>query len=331
MEIIQHQALTQMPIHMATWEIAELTNKRHDNVLRDVRRMLKEYNSKLGPDVKHHRALGGGLLTSEETPRRTQLGGHPGGPPLTAEESTYTDVQGKQMPCLLLPPREVMILITGYSVPLRAAVIDRLAELEKVVQAQAQPMLAPPPAILEPPDDLFPITPVERFASTALAQFKSFGTSIRNAVWQSKEAVSQKIDAAEQESHKRDQYIARQNVEGQKDVRALRDDVNEIYRYLTREPDWITMSQLLREKNIDAGGLKSLLSKEAEAWFTARSKRLQIASPQSNLRATWFERGYLIRWWKEDGERIYENCLKRRKGTVLVSIDGGKGKGDVPF
>ncbi|MCY1298804.1 Phage antirepressor protein KilAC domain protein [compost metagenome] len=89
-------ALTAAAVTMSSRELAELTGKRHGDVIRDIRRMLDE----LGDDanLRHVR---------EEKDGRGY----------TAEIS--------------LPRREVEILLTGYSVKLRARVIDRLRELEE--------------------------------------------------------------------------------------------------------------------------------------------------------------------------------------------------------
>ncbi|QRE75505.1 Rha family transcriptional regulator [Methylobacterium aquaticum] len=89
---------------MSSLEIAELTGKLHKNVLADIRRMLAEL----------------GLQPADFSAR-------------------YRDEKGEVRTCAHLPKRETMILMTGYSVPMRAAVVDRWAELEAKLQA------APPP------------------------------------------------------------------------------------------------------------------------------------------------------------------------------------------
>lgn len=83
---------------MSSREIAELTGKRHDHVMRDIRVMLVELHGE------------GGLPNFGDTHINEQNG------------QTY--------PIFRLPRREVEILVTGYSIPLRAKVIDRLHELE---------------------------------------------------------------------------------------------------------------------------------------------------------------------------------------------------------
>lgn len=88
---------------MSSREIAELTGKLHLHVMRDIRAMLQ------------------GLFGCQ-----SNFG------------STYFDAQGKSRPCFNLPKRETLILVSGYSVELRARIIDRWMELE--AQAVAQPV-----------------------------------------------------------------------------------------------------------------------------------------------------------------------------------------------
>lgn len=81
---------------MDSRDIAKLTGKRHDNVIRDIEDQLGQ--------------LDGGVLRFE---------------------GSYLSKQNKPMKCYLLPKRECLILASGYSVKLRAAIIDRWAELEE--------------------------------------------------------------------------------------------------------------------------------------------------------------------------------------------------------
>jgi phage regulator Rha-like protein len=78
------------PLTMSTREIAELTGKRHADVLRDADKMLEE--------------LGLGERSFA---------------------SSYSSEQNKELRVLNLPKRETMILVSGYSVELRARIIDR--------------------------------------------------------------------------------------------------------------------------------------------------------------------------------------------------------------
>ena len=52
-------------------------------------------------------------------------------------EGSYLSAQNKAMPIFNLPHRETLILLTGYSVPMRAKVIDRWTELEAQVAPKA--------------------------------------------------------------------------------------------------------------------------------------------------------------------------------------------------
>lgn len=97
---------------MSSLEIAELTGKRPADVMRDIRTMLE--------------ALG------EGGERRFA--------------SSYLSDQNKRISCFNLPRRETDILLTGYSTPMRAAVIDRWRELE--AQA-AKPAHKVPTSFLE--------------------------------------------------------------------------------------------------------------------------------------------------------------------------------------
>lgn len=80
---------------MTSREIAEVTGKMHKDVMRDIRVMLDQ----LGIGERNF-------------------------------ASSYLSAQNKPLPEYRLPYRETMILVTGYSVTLRAKVIDRWAELE---------------------------------------------------------------------------------------------------------------------------------------------------------------------------------------------------------
>jgi Rha family phage regulatory protein len=91
----QPATMNTAPVSMTSREIAELTGKRHDNVLLDIKAMLVE------------------------------LGFH--SPEFSGQ---YKDATGRTLPMFKLPKRETLILVSGYSVPMRAKIIDRVAELE---------------------------------------------------------------------------------------------------------------------------------------------------------------------------------------------------------
>lgn len=80
---------------MSSREIAELTGKRHDNVMADIRNMCESLNI-----------------------QSTEFSGD------------YKDDKGRTYPCFNLPKRETLILVSGYDVVTRAKIIDRWTELE---------------------------------------------------------------------------------------------------------------------------------------------------------------------------------------------------------
>ena len=95
-------ATSSEPLTMSSLDIADLTGKQHKNVLVDIRNTLRE------------------------------LGFH------SAEFSAeYRDSTGRALPCFHLPKRECLILISGYSVKLRARIIDRWMELEAAEHQRA--------------------------------------------------------------------------------------------------------------------------------------------------------------------------------------------------
>ncbi|WP_455474725.1 phage antirepressor KilAC domain-containing protein [Bartonella sp. B30(2025)] len=85
---------------MSSREIAALCDKKHRNVMRDIRQIFTELKIEL----------------SEFT-------------------GLYKDSTGRTLPCYNLPKRECLILVSGYSTTLRAKIVDRWQELEKQVSA----------------------------------------------------------------------------------------------------------------------------------------------------------------------------------------------------
>jgi phage regulator Rha-like protein len=80
---------------MSTVEIAELTGKRHDNVMADARTMLSD----LKLDVLTFQAI-------------------------------FYDSYGRPQICLNLPKLECLTLVAGYSAELRYRIVGRWIELE---------------------------------------------------------------------------------------------------------------------------------------------------------------------------------------------------------
>ncbi len=78
---------------MSSREISELTGKRHDNVLADIRKMLAEIQS---PEIS----------------------------------GDYKDAMGRVQPSIVLDKEQTLCLVAGYSAPLRMAIIRRWQSLE---------------------------------------------------------------------------------------------------------------------------------------------------------------------------------------------------------
>lgn len=118
----------QNKLTMSSREIAELTGKRHDHVMRDIEKILDEL--KIG---------------------RPTFGG------------TYISKQNKVLPCYNLPKRETLILVSGYSVELRAKIIDRWQELENQLSKNS----------LQLPDFSDPIAAARAWADAKEAEKKA--------------------------------------------------------------------------------------------------------------------------------------------------------------
>ena len=80
---------------MSSTEIAKITGKRHDHVMRDITNILGELNI----NAPHF-------------------------------WGTYKTKQGNEYGCYNLPKRETLILVSGYNIQLRAKIIDRWEYLE---------------------------------------------------------------------------------------------------------------------------------------------------------------------------------------------------------
>lgn len=105
-------------ISMTSKEIAELTGKQHNNVMRDIRKMLDEIYP-----------YGGLLKTEQPESRGSKLSSQNFG----ISEDVFTDSRGKQQPMYQLDRKHTFILVAGYSVQLRARCYDHIQMLEQKV------------------------------------------------------------------------------------------------------------------------------------------------------------------------------------------------------
>lgn len=101
---------------MSSREIAQLTGKDHRHVLADIRKMFEELGE-------------------------TSAG----------FSADLPDAYGRPQPAFDLPKRETLILVSGYSVSMRAKIIDRWQELEAAVNNPVTPRVTSPypPMLIE--------------------------------------------------------------------------------------------------------------------------------------------------------------------------------------
>ncbi|WP_375645079.1 MULTISPECIES: Rha family transcriptional regulator [unclassified Bartonella] len=90
---------SQTTLTMSSREIAELCDKRHDNIVRDIRQICTDLKIEV-----------------------------------SKFQGNYKDSTGRKLVCYNLPKRECLILVSGYSTVLRAKIIDRWIELESQEQ-----------------------------------------------------------------------------------------------------------------------------------------------------------------------------------------------------
>jgi phage antirepressor YoqD-like protein len=93
---VDYSGITAAPLTMSSLEMAELTEKNHADVMRDIRNMLED-------------------LGREDASKFAGI---------------YLDAYKREKPCFNLPRDLTETLITGYSAPLRYKIVVRLHELE---------------------------------------------------------------------------------------------------------------------------------------------------------------------------------------------------------
>jgi anti-repressor protein len=135
------------PLTMTSREIAALTGKRHDNVMRDIRLMLLDLYG------------AGGVLNFEDTHQNEQ------------NSQSYAIYR--------LPKRESLVLVSGYSVTMRARIIDRWQELEERA-APAIPNFADPAAAARAWADQFEARTALERKVVADAPKVEFAETVRN-------------------------------------------------------------------------------------------------------------------------------------------------------
>lgn len=103
---------------MTSLEIAELTGKRHDNVMRDIKKLKEHYIKEL---LKLEESS---TAAVEQFPK--------------LEGTTYKNSQNKPQPMFILDQDATLDLVMGYSRDLRIKVRMRMRELEKAVKSASE-------------------------------------------------------------------------------------------------------------------------------------------------------------------------------------------------
>lgn len=109
-EIIPNSDQNVNNMTMTSKQIAELTNKRHDHVLRDIKELVDK-----------------GVICLPKIGETSDT--------LKSEQIFVLDSQGKKQPAYQLTKRDTLVLTSGYSAQQRAAIIDRWLELESAPKA----------------------------------------------------------------------------------------------------------------------------------------------------------------------------------------------------
>lgn len=136
--------ITNISITMSSREIAELTGKRHDHVIRDIRNMIGRLSAT--PDLGWH-----------------------------CETETYADEQGKTREMYRMDKDTTLTLVSGYDAVLRFRIIKRWQSLE----AQRQPAPKPKPRQLPRKHYLLLQTEVDEVAKWTAQPGRA-----KNALWE---------------------------------------------------------------------------------------------------------------------------------------------------
>ncbi|MCK7579819.1 MAG: Rha family transcriptional regulator [Chromatiales bacterium] len=119
-------------LSMTSREIADMTGKRHDNVLRDIRAMIERFEAH-NSNVKRAREADPNM----DWPANSDLSWH-------CESDTYIDEQGKPRDQYVLDKDTTLTLVAGYDPVGRMRIIKRWQELEAghAIPKVADPTLA---------------------------------------------------------------------------------------------------------------------------------------------------------------------------------------------
>ncbi|MGF3022680.1 Rha family transcriptional regulator [Methylobacterium aquaticum] len=290
-----------MPVSMLTVEIAALTKKRHDHVMRDTRKMLVELH---GPD---------------DAPKFGAV---------------YRDAKGEDRPCYRLPKREVMILVTGYSISLRAAVIDRLAELEAERAAALQaPVSSQSPTPIADRVTMFINALVPQLKKQVVSGVtgyvkKSVAQPLANLkanVGDFRHYVEQRFEA----SKERDILHIGKTEDVADAVAAAREDIREIKIFLNSKTpkgagvekvgDLVTIAEAQDivgvPQDLRSRALSLSLSASAQKWFDGHGKIARPLAMNGKRTRCLFEREAVEAWWQAEGINVCDQFIARKRAA----------------
>ena len=127
---------------MSSLQIAELTGKKHSNVMRDIRKMAENLNQFTSESVgsEYHRGDRTQYKYLSERAQNALLDFAIGknASQYIITETSYTDTKGEKRAMYSLNKKACFLLASGYDVVLRAKIIDRWEELETANANQYQ-------------------------------------------------------------------------------------------------------------------------------------------------------------------------------------------------
>lgn len=294
------------PLTMSSREISDLTGKRHLHVLRDIRRML----GKLGGD-------------------ETKFG------------SIYLDDMNRDQQQFSLPKRECLILVSGYSVELRAKIIDRWLELEATATLPQFVGAASHLAI-----DLADRARADNEGIRDLVIHEGGNTrgaiikTIREIAGNPLVSLKTYLDDRFMASRERDKMVITGQVELGRQQISLNQSVGKLMELAANafdigtfiSADWVVVSGVYVIAGIPAHVQgKRALSARIAASLTAYSfeadRQMEVRSPLWDRHQRLYRANLVRAWLKDRGRTLIDQHLAKHSGQTVIQFPGKPGEG----